>query len=73
MDGDDLYPVYADPSIASDQRVGSTSDTFTVYFSTSEGQITYSPDDTNEFQQFQFGSTWTINLNALGSVVSVER
>jgi hypothetical protein len=73
LDGDDLYPVYADPSIASDQRVGSASDTFTVYFNTSEGQITYSPDDTNEFQQFQFGSTWTINLNALGSVVSVER
>lgn len=73
LDGDDLYPVYADPSLASDQRVGSASDTFTVYFNTSEGQITYSPDDVNEFQQFQFGSTWTINLNAVGSVVSVER
>ena len=73
LDGDDLYPVYADPSIASDQRVGSASDTFTVYFSTAEGQITYTPDALNEFQQFQRGSSWTINLNALGSVVSVER
>lgn len=73
LDGDDLNPVYADPSLASDQRVGSASDTFTIYFSTDEGQITYAPDDINEFQQFQLGSTWTINLNAVGSVVSVER
>jgi hypothetical protein len=73
LDGDDLNPVYADPRLASDQRVGSASDTFTIYFSTNEGQITYSPDDLSEFQQFQFGSTWTINLNAVGSVVSVER
>lgn len=73
LDGDDLYPVYENPRLESDQRIGSASDTFTIYFSTDEGQITYSPDDVNEFQQFQFGSTWTINLNAVGSVVSVER
>lgn len=73
LDGNDLYPVYADPRLASDQRVGSASDTFTIYFSTNEGQITYSPDDLSEFQQFQFGSMWTINLNAVGSVISVKR
>lgn len=73
LDGNDLNPVYADPRLASDQRVGSASDTFTVYFSTDEGQITYSPDSLNEFQQFQFGSTWTIKLNAVGGVVGVER
>lgn len=73
LDGNDLQPVYADPSIASDQRVGSASEDFTVYFNTSEGQITYSPNSLNEFQQFQIGSSWTINMNAVGSVVSVER
>lgn len=73
LEGDDLFPVYSDPRLASDQRVGSASDTFTVYFDTADGQLTYSPDTVSEFQQFQFGSTWTINLNALGSVVSVER
>ncbi|NJN79431.1 MAG: zinc ribbon domain-containing protein [Anaerolineales bacterium] len=73
LDGDDLYPVYADPSLAFDQRTGSASETLTVYFSTSEGQLTYSPDSVNQFEQFQLGSTWTIKLNALGSVISVER
>jgi ribosomal protein L40E len=33
---------------------------------------TYSPDSVSEFQQFAVGSTWTLKMNALGSVVSVE-
>jgi hypothetical protein len=73
LDGNDLNPVYADPRLASDQRTGSASDTFTIYFSTSDGEITYMPNTVSEFQQFQLGSTWTINLNVVGSVVSVER
>ncbi|MBX3036910.1 MAG: zinc ribbon domain-containing protein [Anaerolineales bacterium] len=73
LEGFDLRPVYADPSLASDQRTGSASEDFTVYFSTSEGQITYSPNSINEFQQFQIGSSWTIQLNAIGGVVNVER
>ncbi|HCR71541.1 MAG TPA: hypothetical protein DIW23_08870 [Anaerolineae bacterium] len=73
LEGDDLFPVYADPRLASDQRTGSASEDFTVYFSTSEGQLTYSPNSLNEFQQFQFGSTWTISLNAVGGVIDVER
>lgn len=73
LDGNDLYPVYADPSLASDQRTGSASEDFTVYFNTSEGQLVYSPNSVNEFQQFQRGSTWTIRLNAIGSVIDVER
>lgn len=71
LSGNDLYPVYENPSIAGDQRLGNASEDFTVYFSTPDGQETYSPDSTGEFQQFQVGSTWTIKLNAVGSVVSV--
>lgn len=73
LDGNDLYPVYADPRLASDQRTGSASEDFTVYFSTSEGQLTYSPNSLSEFQQFQLGSSWVIKLNAVGSVIDVER
>ena len=72
LDGNDLYPVYADPRLASDQQTGSASDTFTIYFSTSEGQLTYSPSAEFEFQKFLIGSTWTINLNSFGKIVSVE-
>lgn len=73
LDGNDLYPVYAEPDLFSDQRTGSASQTLNVYFDTSDGQVTYSPGSVNEFQQFQLGSTWKIKMNAVGGVVGVER
>jgi len=72
LDGDDLFPVYSDPSLASDQRLGNTTENFTVNFSTPDGTEIYSPGTVSEFQQFSVGSTWTLKLNALGGVLSVE-
>ena len=73
LDGNNLQPIYEDPSISSGQRVGEESEELTVTFSTSDGQQeTYSPDSVSEFQQFAVGSTWTLKMNALGSVVGVE-
>ncbi|MCJ7434015.1 MAG: zinc ribbon domain-containing protein [Anaerolineales bacterium] len=73
LDGSDLNPVYSEPSLTGDQRLGSTSEDLTVYFDTSKGQKTYSPGSVSEFQQFQVGSTWTLKMNAVGGVLSVER
>ena len=73
LDGNDLNPVYSEPSLTSGQRVGTSSETLTVYFDTSKGQKTYTPDSVSEFQQFQIGSTWTLKMNAVGGVLSVER
>ena len=73
LDGTDLFPVYSDPSLASDQRVGSSSTELMVYFDTSSGQESYSPKSVDEFQQFQLGSVWTLRMNAVGGILSVER
>jgi hypothetical protein len=73
LDGKDLNPVYSEPSLTSNQRVGSSSETLTVYFDTPKGQKTYSPSSISEFQQFQVGSTWMLKLNAVGGILSVER
>src|SRR3990172_3142288 len=73
LSGDDVFPVYEDPSVSGNQRVGDASEQLTVHFSTPDGQETYSPDSVSEFQQFQIGSTWTLKMNALGGVVGVER
>ena len=73
LDGHDIYPVYEQPSYSSDQRLGDQSADFTVYFDTEKGEKTYSPDAESEFQQFQIGSTWTLELNAFGSVVGLEK
>jgi len=73
LSGDDLRPIYDSPSLASDQRIGDRSEDLTVTFSTNDGRETYSPGSVDEFEQFTIGSTWTLRMNALGSVVSVER
>ena len=73
LDGSDLDPVYSDPSLTSDQKLGSASEELTVYFDTPKGQKTYSPGNISEFQQFRPGSTWTLKMNAMGGVLSVER
>jgi hypothetical protein len=73
LDGNTLQPIYEDPSIASGQRLGQESQDLVVTFSTGNGeQETYAPDSVSEFQQFAVGSTWTLKMNALGSIVSVE-
>ena len=73
LDGNNLQPIYEDPSLSNGQRLGQESEELTVTFSTADGQQeTYSPDSVSEFQQFTVGSTWTLKMNALGSVVGVE-
>jgi hypothetical protein len=73
LDGSDNDPVYDSPGIASDQRLGQATETLSVIFSTSSGQETYSPSSVSEFQQFEIGSTWTLKMNAVGGVLSVEK
>jgi ribosomal protein L40E len=73
LDGNDNSPVYENPSLTSDQRLGSATETLTVVFSAPSGQETYSPSSVSEFQQFQIGSTWTLKMNAIGGVVSVKK
>lgn len=72
LEGNDLRPIYDSPSISSDQRIGNASEDLTVVFSTPDGEETYSPNSLSEFQQYSIGSTWTLRMNAVGSVVSVE-
>lgn len=73
LDGHNTFPAYEQPSLSSDQRLGDQSADLTVYFDTEKGEKTYNPGNENDFQQFTIGSSWTLKLNALGGVVSVER
>ena len=73
LDGNNLQPIYEDPSVSSGQRLGQESEELTVTFSTDNGEReTYSPDTVSEFQQFTLGSTWTLKMNAVGGVVGIE-
>ena len=74
LDGYDLQPIYERPSLSSDQRLGDRSEDLLVTFSTEDGeQKTYLPDTISEFQHFIVGSTWTLKMNALGGITSVNQ
>jgi ribosomal protein L40E len=70
--GDDLIPLLPDPQLGSDQRLGKQSASYVVVFETSEEQYNYPVSSLEEFQQFQIGSEWVLNTNALGQIVSIE-
>ncbi|MBN1304900.1 MAG: zinc ribbon domain-containing protein, partial [Anaerolineales bacterium] len=53
LDGHDHSPVYDQPVLLSDQRLGSESVEYTVFFSTEKGQKSFSPDSPDEFQKFE--------------------
>ena len=74
LDGNDNFPVYENPSLASsDQRLGTTTETLAVIFSTPDGEKNYTTDSVSEFQQFEIGSVWTLRMNAMGGVMTVEK
>jgi len=73
LDGGDYDPRYAQPSLSSSQRMGNENVNYTVFFNTEKGMLDYTPENLSEYQQFQLGSNWTLSLNRLGGIVSVER
>ena len=73
LDGHDYNPQYAQPRIVSGQRIGDSNATLTVYLIGEDGSVyEYHAGSEYEFQQFTVGSSWTLHLNALGAVVSVD-
>jgi membrane protease subunit (stomatin/prohibitin family) len=72
QEGYDFSPAYASPNLAGDQRLGNESMTLTVYFTDGSETYEYTVESLGEFQRFIIGSVWTLRLNRLGVVVSVE-
>ena len=73
LDGSDFSPMYSQPNISSGQRLGDQALVLEVHFTGNGETYIYNPDGVDEFQLYALGSAWTLKLNALGGVVSVER
>ncbi|GAB4538951.1 MAG: hypothetical protein Fur002_03270 [Anaerolineales bacterium] len=73
LSGADLFPQYAEPTLYDKQRLGNSSEDLIVYFDTANGEETYKPSSVTEFQQFERGSVWVLQMNSLGGILSVER
>lgn len=71
--GNNLSPDWPSPTLTSDQRLGDDRrESYTVMFDAGSDSYSYTPDSLNEFQQFDVGSSWTLNVNTFGIVLSVE-
>lgn len=68
-----FFPEWPEPILSEEQRLGEQKETYTVVFDTNEGEFSLSLDDFERFQQFQPGTTWELEINALGGVQSVSR
>ncbi len=70
--GNDFAPVFANPTLASSQRLGGQTASYVVVFEADNGQYTYTVSSLEEFQKFQIGTQWSLKINGFGNIVSVE-
>jgi hypothetical protein len=72
LTGSDYSPKWPTPTLSDGQRLGNSSETYSIFFDTSKGDYTYSLSEYQSFQQFQIGTNWNLEINAFGGVVSVS-
>jgi len=72
LSGNDFTPEWPVLSLGVDQRQGEETESYTVYFETSDGDYTYSISDYDDFQDFKVGTEWELEVNTFGGVVSVS-
>jgi ribosomal protein L40E len=70
--GSDLSPHWPELDLSNGQRAGVESEAYGVTFETNDGIYQYTPTDVGEYALFETGSEWTLHINALNAVVSVE-
>jgi ribosomal protein L40E len=72
--GVDLSPMWPEPIVESSQRLGSgVEESYTIIFSTDVESYEFTTSDLELFQQAQIGSSWTLNVNGFGDIVSIEK
>lgn len=66
LSGSDFSPMWPSPSITSEQQLGEQSETYTIVFSADGKTYTYETEDFDLYMQADIGSTWELEVNALG-------
>lgn len=73
LTGNDLNARWPETNLVStDQREAGREENYTIVFEADGKTYSYTTPDFNEFQKFQVGSQWTLNVNSFGTVTSVE-
>ena len=71
-EGADLSPAWPQTLAAQDEREGERSERYSVLFSDDGQQITYTPDNADEFAQFAPGSRWSLTVNGFGDITDLQ-
>ena len=71
--GSDINPYWPTVSLLAGQQEGEGDESYEVVFIADDKRYTYSTENETEFERYEIGSTWTLNVNTLGGVVSVEK
>jgi hypothetical protein len=73
LSGNNFEPAWPQPELVIGQELGSErNETYVIIFDTGSEDYTYTTNDYDLFQQAQIGSSWNLNINSFGNVVSIE-
>ncbi len=72
LQGADNYPLWRDPTLSPEQRVGERTASYKVVFETNNKTYTYTTTDADLYQRCLPGSQWLLTVNAFGGIVSIE-
>ena len=71
-EGDSLDPTWPRATLSATQRFGQQTETYSVSLVSGDRTFTYRPETETAFLEFQPGSQWTIEVNALGGILAIE-
>ena len=70
--GRNLEPFWPSPGLTTEQRLGERSEDYSITFEADGSQYTYETTNSELFLQAEPGSTWTLKVNQLDAVQSIE-
>lgn len=70
--GNDFAPEWPLLNLGFDQREGAREEQYTVTIATDGRSYTYQPDSLQEYQQFDIGSRWILEVNTFNTIMSVS-
>ena len=70
--GVNLNPNWPNPALAFEQRLGEESELYTCIFAAAGETYRYDTEDLDLFLSCQIGASFSLSINTLGAVVSIE-
>jgi len=71
LSGRDYNPIWPNPQLSADQRLGDRSASYTIFFEADGEQYAFQTSDESLFQACQPGTRWVLTVNpSLGSIIS---